>query len=80
MKTRKKEKKTTNLVNSKMSFAEVIKRYPQSSEVFSRHGMLCFGCPAAMMEKLEDGIRAHGQDVDEIISEVNESISSRKKR
>lgn len=79
MKTKKKENKTIkNLVNSKMSFAEVIKKHPESAEVFSRHGMLCFGCPAAMMEKLEDGIRAHGQDVNKIIDEINGSIKKKK--
>jgi hybrid cluster-associated redox disulfide protein len=77
MKTSKK-RKTKKIVNSKMSFAEVIKQHPESAEVFSRHGMLCFGCPAAMMEKLEDGIKAHGQDVDEIVNEINEAIKKKK--
>jgi len=82
MKTTKKlqkKKSSGNQINEKMSFAEVIQNYPETAEVFFKHGMSCFGCPAAMMETLEQGIKAHGQDIKKIIDELNKVAKSRKK-
>jgi hybrid cluster-associated redox disulfide protein len=61
------------LINAKMSFAEVMQKHPEAAEVFFRHGMACFGCPAAMMETLEQGIKAHGLEAGKIIDELNKA-------
>ena len=79
--TRKLQKKKSSgsQINEKMTFAEVIQNYPETAEVFFKNGMSCFGCPAAMMESLEYGIKAHGQDPKKIIGELNKVMKSRKK-
>ena len=69
-----------NPINAKMSFAEVINKYPESAEVFFKHGMACFGCPAAMMETLGDGIKAHGHDAKKIIDELNKAVKKKLKK
>jgi len=82
MKTTKKlqkKKSSGNQINEKMSFAEVIQNYPETAEVFFKHGMSCFGCPAAMMETLGEGIKAHGHDIKKVIEELNKIAKPRKK-
>lgn len=66
-------------INAKMSFAAVLQKYPESAEVFFKHGMSCFGCPAAMMENIEEGIKAHGKDVKEIVDELNKVVKREKR-
>lgn len=80
MKKQKSKNKTGNEeINAKMRFTEVMHKHPEAAEVFFKHGMSCFGCPAAMMETLEDGIKAHGQDAKKIINELNKAAKKRKK-
>ncbi len=74
-----KKKSSGNQINEKMSFAEVIQNYPETAEVFFKHGMSCFGCPAAMMETLGEGIKAHGHDIKKVIEELNKIAKPRKK-
>ncbi len=76
MKSTKKTEKEK--INAKMSFAEVMQKYPEAANVFFKHGMACFGCPAAMQETLEDGIKAHGQNVKKIIDELNNAVKKNK--
>lgn len=72
-------RKKDSLVDGSMSFAEVLRKYPESAEIFFRHGMHCIGCPASMHESLKDGIMAHGLDAEKIMAELNNRIRGRKK-
>jgi hybrid cluster-associated redox disulfide protein len=65
-------------IKPNMNFAEVIRNHPETVDVFFKNGMSCFGCPAAMMEKLEDGIKAHGQDVKKVMAELNAAVKKKK--
>jgi len=58
-------------ITAKMTFAEILEKHPESAEFFIRKGMHCIGCPMAQMESLEDGCKAHGLKVNEIIKELN---------
>jgi hybrid cluster-associated redox disulfide protein len=80
MKTTKKSSKTakkTKQIHGKMTFAEVLNKHPKTADVFFKNGMSCFGCPASMMENVEDGIKAHGKDVKKIIDELNKAIKQK---
>lgn len=57
-----------------MKIEEVIKKYPQSAEVFAKYGFHCIGCVAASFESIEQGAVAHGIDVDELIEDLNKVI------
>jgi hybrid cluster-associated redox disulfide protein len=72
MKTKKQEKITKD-----MTINEVVQKYPESSKIFMKYGMTCFGCPFAMQETLEQGALAHGIDVDKILDELNKSQKSK---
>ncbi len=53
---------------------DVVEKYPQSVEVFEKYGMHCFGCMAARFENVEQGARAHGINVPDLIRDLNKVI------
>ena len=61
-------------IDKKTSFSELLEKHPESAEVLMEAGMHCIGCPMAMQESLEDGIKAHGLDVDKVIRKINEKL------
>lgn len=62
-----------------MAISEVIARYPNTIPILMRSGMHCIGCPMAMQETLEQGLMAHGFDVDKVIQELNKIALKKKK-
>jgi len=67
-----KEKVTKN-----MSFAEILEKFPDVAGILMDRGMHCIGCPMSQMESLEDGVRAHGLNPEEIVKEINEKLKIR---
>jgi hydroxylamine reductase len=65
-------------ITKKMTFAEVLEKHPEVAGVLMEKGMHCIGCPMSQMESLEDGIKAHGLNVDEIVKELNKKIKNDK--
>jgi len=65
-------------ITKEMKIEEILQNYPQSVEVFIKHGFHCLGCAAASFENLEDGAKAHGIDVDKLVEELNETIKDLK--
>lgn len=56
------------------NITEVIQKYPQTYEVFAKYGIGCVGCMLAAYETIEQGIAAHGIDVDEFMKDLNAAI------
>lgn len=67
-------------ITKNMSFAEILKKNPESVEVLFNNGMHCIGCAMAMTETLEQGAIAHGLDADKIVEEINNSAKKNKKK
>lgn len=63
-------------ITKDMSIGEVVMRYPQTIEVFLRHGLMCIGCAVARFENIEQGARAHGINVDLLMKDLNETVAS----
>lgn len=61
-------------ISREMPIAQVVREYPQSVEVFLRHGLFCFGCAVAQFENIEQGAIAHGIDVDALMDDLNAVI------
>ena len=61
-------------INKKMNIEEVIKKYPETMEVFAKYGFHCIGCAAASFESIEDGAKAHNIDIEKFIKELNNVI------
>jgi len=76
--TKEKKRKTKQKITAKMTFSEVISKYPETSSVFFKYGINCIGCPVAMQETIEQGCKAHGINVKKFIAELNEQIKKNK--
>jgi len=61
-------------INKKMSFGEIMNRYPEAAEILMKKGMHCMGCGMAMFETLEQGAIMHGLNPDKLVSEINRKI------
>ena len=57
-----------------MTIKEVVEKYPQTVEVFMKHGMHCIGCAAAHFENIEQGAGAHGIDIKKLIEDLNKAV------
>ena len=64
-------------ITKKMSFSKILEKHPELAGFFMEKGMHCIGCPMAQMETLEQGAKAHGLDVDELIKELNEKLKEK---
>jgi hybrid cluster-associated redox disulfide protein len=62
-------------INKEMSIGEVVQTYPQTIEVFLKHGLMCFGCAIARFENIEQGATAHGINVQALIKDLNTVVS-----
>lgn len=61
--------------------ADVVSKNPEAAEVMFNCGMFCVGCPAAMMETIEDGCKGHGmtdEQIDEMVVELNKKEKKKK--
>ena len=57
-----------------VSIMEVVTNYPDTVPVFMQAGMGCIGCAAAHFENIEQGAMAHGIDIDELITALNDVV------
>ena len=65
------------LISAEMSISETISKYPETIPALMKTGMHCIGCPMAMQETLEEGLSAHGLDVDKVIDGLNKLIKKK---
>ena len=61
-------------ITKDMSITEIIQKHPDTHEVFRKFNLGCIGCVAASFETLEDGLIAHGINVDEFLKEINSVV------
>ena len=65
-------------ITKDMSISSIVEKYPETFEIFQKHGMHCVGCAAARFENLEQGAQAHGIDIDSLLKDLNKAISKKK--
>ena len=61
-------------ITKEMPIGDVVQNYPQTVEVFLKHGLMCFGCAIARFENVEQGAMAHGINVDALIKDLNAAV------
>jgi hybrid cluster-associated redox disulfide protein len=71
-------KKSPDKITKDMPIGEVVNKYPQTIEVFFKHGLHCIGCAAAAFENIEQGAQAHGIDVDKLMEDLNKAVKKKK--
>lgn len=74
----KKQTKKPEKIKKEMGFSEVLAKYPETADVFLRHGMTCISCPFAAQETIEQGSLAHGIDPKKLVAELNKRIKKKK--
>jgi hybrid cluster-associated redox disulfide protein len=60
-----------------MTIEEVVQRFPETVQVFSRYGVGCLGCSAAQLDNIEQGALLHGLDTEQLVQELNACIAAR---
>jgi hybrid cluster-associated redox disulfide protein len=68
------ERVQMDVISKDMPIGEVVEKYPQTVEVFLRHGLMCFGCAVARFENLEQGAMAHGINVELLLKDLNAAV------
>lgn len=63
-------------ITKDMTFGEVLKKHPETVKTFFQYGMHCFGCHLSVSETIEQGALAHGVSVEDLITELNKTVSS----
>ena len=63
-----------DVITKEMPIGEVVQKYPQTIEVFLRHGLMCFGCAIARFENVEQGAVAHGINVEALMKDLNAAV------
>lgn len=66
------------MITGKEPITDVVNKYPQTVDIFLKHGMHCFGCMAARFENIEQGALAHGIDVPSLIKDLNTVLEGEK--
>lgn len=61
-------------ITKDMKIEKVLKKYPETEEVFTKHGFHCVGCVVASFESIGQGAIAHGIDVEQLIEDLNSAI------
>ena len=62
------------IITKEMNISEVVEQYPQTVQVFLRHGLMCVGCAIARFESVEQGAMAHGINVEALIKDLNAAV------
>ena len=61
-------------ITKDMSIIDIVQQYPETLEIFAKHGLGCIGCAAARFENIEAGAKVHGLDADSFVEELNEAV------
>jgi hybrid cluster-associated redox disulfide protein len=64
------------MITQEWTITDIVEKYPETIEVFLKHGMHCFGCMAARFENVGQGALAHGIDVEQLITDLNRSLKN----
>jgi len=62
------------MINKDMSITELLQAHPQTAGILREVGMACSLCMGASTETLEQGIKAHGLNLEEVLSLLNSVI------
>ncbi len=65
------------VVSKEMNLRELLTKYPESARVFAAYGIGCLGCALAHFETIEQGLMAHGINIDDFMKDLNNLISSK---
>ncbi len=62
------------MITKDMNIQELVAKYPETIPILQNLGLGCIGCIAARGESIEQGLAAHGLDINETIKKLNEAV------
>ena len=62
-------------ITKDMNLKELLHKYPDSAKIFAAYGIGCLGCALASYETIEQGITAHGINLDDFMKDLNSYIT-----
>nr|WP_122012016.1 DUF1858 domain-containing protein [Maliibacterium massiliense] len=62
-------------VTKEMTINDVLNIDASLADILTSYGMHCFGCPFSRAESLEDACKAHGNDVEALLAELNAKLA-----
>ena len=62
------------MITRDMTIEDIMRRYPQTVDVFKRFGLDCNECQIAAYEAVEHGAGVHKVNIDELLDELNRAI------
>lgn len=65
----------TTTIEKDMNLKDLLNKYPESVRVFAAYGIGCLGCALASYETIEQGITAHGINIDDFMKDLNELVN-----
>ncbi len=63
-------------ISKDMTFKKVLDMGPEMVGVFIKYNMGCVGCAAAKFESIEQGAKAHGINLDDLLHDLNAAIEN----
>ncbi len=63
-------------ISKDINIKELVQKYPASVRVFQAYGIGCIGCALAHYETLEQGLNAHGINVDDFMNDLKDVLSA----
>lgn len=64
------------MITKDMIIGDIIRRHPETVQVFIRHGLECYECQIADLETLEHGAGHHKLAIDQLLAELNSELIS----
>ena len=77
--TKKETSQHKKIIKKNMIIADILRKYPDTIDVFMKYGVSCAFCPYGQLETLEQGIMGHGLDPDKFEKELNEFLETQQK-
>jgi len=62
------------MITRDMTIEDVIRKYPETIEVFRKFGLDCMECQIAAFEAVEHGAGVHHVNVEQLVEELNKAI------
>ncbi len=59
------------VITKDMTFDQILQMYPDAAKVLHSFNLGCVGCLGASTETLAQGARAHGLDVEDLLTALN---------
>jgi len=64
------------MINKDISLMDLLQQHPEAAGKLKEMGMGCSLCMGAATETLEQGIRAHGLDLEQTLKELNDFLAA----